>query len=452
MKKRKKHRRNNFLLFNIFNLLLCGIIIGVLSVYIEKTQHLPHYSLCENVNRSGHKGESNSPKDDYSSELHIDGTPDSQITQAVYVYPDNGVSVSGLECELDVTITKEWLDDPEKKIVGAQYDITFTNNTVQNMSDWYMQLAVPMGSKLDSYWSGEFSYDNSVITVKPLDYNNEIMAGENITFGFILHTSESTCYIEECSFVYYRECKIWQYPAFWYVMAILFFLLVVDSGYIISAFRIRKFNKRREQDLRIIEESLRTFAHIIDAKDCYTKGHSVRVATYSREIAERMKMGEYACQQLYYIALLHDIGKIGISDNILQKPGPLTKEERLVIEQHVTIGGEVLKDFTSIEGIAEGALYHHERYDGKGYPNGLKGDEIPLFARIICVADSFDAMSSARCYRPKLEIGYILNELKEKSGSQFDPAIAKYMIDMIEEGVAPISDDEEDGDICIHEH
>ena len=117
----------------------------------------------------------------------------------------------------------------------------------------------------------------------------------------------------------------------------------------------------------------------------------------------------------------------------------MNDEERNIIQTHPTVGGDILKDFTSVEGICEGARYHHERYDGTGYNEGRKGEEIPLFARIICVADSYDAMASSRCYRPDLDPDYILSELKRCAGTQFDPAIASIMVDMINDGFAPVT-------------
>lgn len=137
---------------------------------------------------------------------------------------------------------------------------------------------------------------------------------------------------------------------------------------------------------------------------------------------------------LYYIALMHDCGKVGIPDAILRKPGELTANERELIQSHTTMGGNILRKFTAIDGIKNGALYHHERFDGHGYPEGLKGDNIPLCARIICIADSYDAMSSKRCYRKPLQRDEILSELTENAGKQFDPSIVTYMIDMIQDG------------------
>ena len=139
-------------------------------------------------------------------------------------------------------------------------------------------------------------------------------------------------------------------------------------------------------------------------------------------------------QNVYYIALMHDCGKMGIPDAVLNKPGKLLPEERQIIEMHTVKGGKILEDFTTIKGIREGALYHHERYDGNGYPEKLKGDAIPLYARIIGVADAYDAMSSNRCYRRHLTKETIIQELKDNAGKQFDPIIVKYMIQMIEGG------------------
>ena len=131
-------------------------------------------------------------------------------------------------------------------------------------------------------------------------------------------------------------------------------------------------------------------------------------------------------------ALLHDIGKIGIPDSILNKPSRLTDEEYFVMKTHVTKGAEILRHFTLLENVAEGALYHHERYDGKGYAHGLKGEEIPLNARIIALADAFDAMTANRVYRKQLDLDFVLEEIKKCSGSQFDPNLVEIFLKLID--------------------
>lgn len=219
-------------------------------------------------------------------------------------------------------------------------------------------------------------------------------------------------------------------------------LIVVAVGIVIvlagMCRKVDVLRKKQKQYHDIVNQSLETFAHAIDAKDQNTNGHSQRVAIYSAEIAKRMGMSDEEQEQIYYMGMLHDIGKIGIPDAILKKPGKLTEEEMQIIRNHPTIGGEILKDFTAIQGISDGARYHHERYDGNGYNEGLKGEEIPLAARIICVADSYDTMSSKRVYKELHEENYILSELDQCSGKQFDPQIVPFMIEMIKDGTAPL--------------
>lgn len=137
---------------------------------------------------------------------------------------------------------------------------------------------------------------------------------------------------------------------------------------------------------------------------------------------------------------MHDCGKISVPVNILLKPGKLTDEEYEVIKSHTIYGEKMLRDFSSIEGIDLGALYHHERYDGKGYPHGLSGENIPLIARIICVADSLDAMNSNRCYRPRLTREVILEELENNKGKQFDPEVVEHLIKLIKQNIITIGE------------
>lgn len=174
-------------------------------------------------------------------------------------------------------------------------------------------------------------------------------------------------------------------------------------------------------------------ASAIDAKDTYTNGHSVRVAEYSRELARRMGRSMQEINDIYYIGLLHDIGKIGIPDQIINKPERLTKEEYQIVKDHPKIGAEILGNISEIPSIAVGAHWHHERYDGQGYPDGLAGEKIPEVARIIGVADAYDTMTSKRSYRDILPQDVARNEIENGKGTQFDPIIADYMLEMIDE-------------------
>lgn len=176
-----------------------------------------------------------------------------------------------------------------------------------------------------------------------------------------------------------------------------------------------------------------TLASAIDAKDAYTKGHSVRVAQYARELARRMGKREEEMSDIYYIGLLHDIGKIGVADQIINKPERLTKEEYDEVKAHPVIGAEILDNISEIPGISIGAHWHHERYDGGGYPDGLVGDAIPEVARIVCVADAYDTMTSKRQYRDIMSQAAVRAEFLRGRGTQFDPVIADHMLAMIDE-------------------
>ena len=184
-------------------------------------------------------------------------------------------------------------------------------------------------------------------------------------------------------------------------------------------------------------QTITTIANTIDAKDEYTRGHSKRVAEYSAAIATELGLSEVEVSNIRFIGLLHDIGKIGIPDSVLNKPGKLTTEEYQVMKGHTTAGADILKDIDMIPGLDVGARYHHERLDGKGYPDGLSGEDIPLIARIIAVADAYDAMSSNRVYRRHLPKDRILTELRNGRGSQWDAACTDIMIRLIEEDSMP---------------
>ncbi len=193
---------------------------------------------------------------------------------------------------------------------------------------------------------------------------------------------------------------------------------------------------RRKKVERMSLQMVQALANTIDAKDSYTNGHSTRVAKYSVMLAERMGYAGEKLEQLHYAALLHDIGKIGIPREIINKPSRLTDEEYEVIKTHPAIGGGILEQITEIPDIAVGARWHHERFDGKGYPDRLQGEEIPELARIIGVADAYDAMTSKRSYRDVLPQEVVLAEVEKGSGSQFDPAIAKLMVELMKEDEA----------------
>ncbi|MBQ7261665.1 MAG: response regulator [Lachnospiraceae bacterium] len=181
------------------------------------------------------------------------------------------------------------------------------------------------------------------------------------------------------------------------------------------------------------EQVIKALSEIIDAKDTYTNGHSNRVAYYSRSIASRMGKPAIALSEIYNIALLHDVGKVSIPGIILNKPGKLTPDEYTIIKNHTVTGYEILKTISEMPALSIGARWHHERYDGEGYPDGISGADIPEIARIISVADCYDAMTSDRSYRKALPQHFVRSEIKNGRGTQFDPYIADIMLEMIDE-------------------
>ncbi|MBP0962413.1 MAG: HD-GYP domain-containing protein [Oscillospiraceae bacterium] len=212
-------------------------------------------------------------------------------------------------------------------------------------------------------------------------------------------------------------------------------LLIVGAViYAIFSYQNNLFLKEEEyRNLhRLFDQTATALVNAIDAKDRYTHGHSARVAEYSRKLAEMGGMSRSECENVYYAALLHDVGKIGISESIITKDGKLTSEEYATIKSHPVIGSQILGSISEYPFLSIGAKYHHERYDGKGYPDGLKGEEIPEIARIIAAADTYDAMTSRRSYRDPIPQQKVREEFIKCSGTQFDPKYAKIMLHLID--------------------
>ena len=388
-----------------------------------------------------------------------------------------------------------WLKDPiydeegnelHGASVGTIYEVVITNTSDLLLVDWTLELVMPEYLWLNNVWNGSmeihqttsselivqevdlgeytktdiildyyidhtgpmvpmnegdsFVYlPSEVDNEMPLVSANDGDSGKSYALiGFIAYVPDQTIdYVAsftEGTITYRMHMSIWNLPVFIALLILFAIWIVILIALIVSEIRVKQLLKEQKRDAKIIEQSISTFINFIEAKDPNTKGHSERVARYSRLLAREMGYSPLECNRIYYVALMHDCGKISIPITILQKPGKLTEEEYEVIKKHTIDGGKMLRDFNSIEGIDLGAMCHHERYDGKGYPNGLKGEEIPLIARIICVADSLDAMNSNRCYRDRLSKEVILDELVKNKGKQFDPEVIDYLIKLIEQG------------------
>ncbi len=176
--------------------------------------------------------------------------------------------------------------------------------------------------------------------------------------------------------------------------------------------------------------TLHALTSSIDAKDSYTHGHSERVALMSRNLAKAAGLDDFTCERIYVSGLVHDVGKIGVPESVLCKPGRLTFEEFELIKQHPEIGAKILQDIRQMHDLIPGVLYHHERWDGNGYPHGIAGNDIPLFGRVIGLADAFDAMSTNRTYRRALKHEDVMAEIQRCAGTQFDPELAKVFTEL----------------------
>ena len=214
-----------------------------------------------------------------------------------------------------------------------------------------------------------------------------------------------------------------------YIFALLDINNTAERATILEVEYLKKSQKSAQ---RLFEQTATALVSAIDAKDKYTHGHSSRVAEYSRKIAEAYGKSEQECQEIYYAALLHDVGKIGIPNEIINKEGKLDTQEYEMIKQHPVVGNQILSSISEYPYLSIGASHHHERFDGKGYPDKLKGDDIPEIARIVAVADAYDAMTSKRSYRDPIPQQKVREEFIKGAGTQFDPEFAKIMVYLID--------------------
>lgn len=225
-----------------------------------------------------------------------------------------------------------------------------------------------------------------------------------------------------------KKPYLWERP--WFDVLVIVLILSIIALLIFR--KINSLKKQKESTENLLVEVIQALVETIDAKDKYTKGHSRRVANYSVKLAKAMGFDEQFRKEIYYSGLLHDIGKIGIPDSIINKEGKLTKEEYDIVKTHPETGSKILSSISIMPNITVGARSHHECYDGKGYPDGIAGENIPLLARIIKVADAYDAMTSNRSYRSIMNQKDVRNEIEKNLGTQFDPIVGKKMLEIID--------------------
>ncbi|MCR5430952.1 MAG: HD domain-containing protein [Lachnospiraceae bacterium] len=295
--------------------------------------------------------------------------------------------------------------------------------------------------KISYYLEG---YDDGYKTVPQSElgsvvYNN--LPSGSYTFHLAIFDDSGKEIIEESTYQVNKEVSIQDNSWFTIYMVVVGGLFVAWLTWFLTRVGVQHTIVLQKEKLSMAlnqvkmgNETILAIAKTVDAKDILTSKHSQRVSEYSVMIASEYGFTTAEQENLRKAALLHDIGKIGIPDRILKKEGKLTDEEYAIMKTHVTLGADILKDFTLVDHVVEGARYHHERYDGTGYPDGLKGIEIPLYGRIIAIADAFDAMTANRIYRARQPMDYVMGQLRGGRGKQFDPILLDIFIDIIERG------------------
>ena len=231
-----------------------------------------------------------------------------------------------------------------------------------------------------------------------------------------------------------KDRAYYEQPWFQIGAVVLAFAVVLGVAMIFFRRKTKALERKQQETKRMVNEISGVFADCVDMKDPYTNGHSKRVARYTAMLAKKLGKSDEECEDIYNIAMLHDVGKISIPDSILNKPERLTDEEFAVMKSHSERGYEILQKIDAAPELALGAGYHHERIDGKGYPRGAKGDEIPEVARIIAVADTFDAMYSTRPYRKKLPLATVAAEIQKAAGTQLSPKVVNAFMELVNEG------------------
>ena len=350
---------------------------------------------------------------------------------------ENG-SVSGNK-DLDISMEIPLKNDTEKNCWqesngtwGGQYDITIENDSDYDFLDWSLVMAIPKEGRIDSSWNADYIQTDGQLTISGIDkaFTKNIHGHNTIKIGYVLYSDNL---MVDSNFYLTGRFIRNPFKEVPFIVALFAFgisLIVI----LVSLFFYRMMRQQAKLDDEKIESLLKLCASFIDTRDEYTKMHSTHVAEYSKMIAAEMGFDEEFQKNIYYMGMMHDVGKVLIPKEILCKTAKLDDDEWLEMKRHTTYGGEILESFKFVKGIREAALYHHERYDGKGYPEGLSGKAIPIHARIIAVADSYDAMHTNRSYRRHLSDEAIISELEKNKSLQFDPDAADALLRILKSG------------------
>ena len=360
--------------------------------------------------------------------------------------PDGDLYIAGSTgiCKVNIDQTFEDVNDLKAVVPFVEADGRFIypdETGAFTIPDSTQKLTIPsfvfnyslndpqVSLQLEGFERSSMTVDRSDMV--PVDYTN-LRGG---TYHYVMQLRDNMGRGNKVVTVQITKEKAFYEEVWFYVVAGLaaLLLLVVIVGLYVRR-KTQKLEKKHKETMTLVSGITEAFAKVIDMKDRYTNGHSSRVAKYTAMLARELGCDEETVEKYYRIALLHDVGKVGVPQEVLNKPGKLTDEEFEIIKSHTTQGYDALKEITIMPELAIGAQAHHERPDGRGYPNHLKGDEIPRVAQIIAVADCFDAMYSNRPYRNRMNFDKVVSIIKEVSGSQLAPDVVDAFLRLVDKG------------------
>ena len=359
---------------------------------------------------------------------------ESNLRQLVFHRPSLSTYFSFLSLESMAALACMYFDRVQKKRYHLTYLIVescILGQLLVNLSLHFCRTVNLYESLVFShFWSGVAIIAALTCLFRDMK-SHKIEEYRMVAIGFLLFMA--MCLIELVQFYLNRFHQF----GFYITLGLLVLLAATIVQTVTDELKAMRRREREQKEMAL--NAIETISNTVDARDKYTGGHSARVGKYSGILAEAVA-DEYGftkedVDRIRYIGLVHDIGKVGIPDAILNKPGKLDDEEFALMKQHAVIGYELLGTLkNSVDGLLDGIRHHHERYDGKGYPDGLAGEEIPLVARMICLCDCYDAMTTNRVYRPRLEMEKVRSEFVRCKGSQFDPHLADIFIRLMDEG------------------
>ncbi len=368
-----------------------------------------------------------------------------------YMDEDGTVYISGTNGVCSFNVTKYSIGEDQVKLTVPYVEVDGEHYEVKYDESGKGKVTIPSSAKrvIVNGYALTFSLNNPAISYQlegfdeeptrvtrrelgPVNYTN--LSGGKYTYHLATIDPITEDVWSELYITIIKKKAFWEHIWFYVVMLVV---LAIIAYFIIKNYikrRTEALERKQKETQKTLNSVVRAFAKAIDFKDRYTNGHSFRVAKYTKLLAKKLGYSDDEIQRIYNIALLHDIGKITIPDEILNKPEALNDEEYKIMKEHTSKGYEILKEIDIDPDLALGAGYHHEHLDGKGYPQGLSGDDIPMVAQLIAVADTFDAMYSTRPYRKKMPLEEVISEIRRVGGTQLNKEVVESLVELAQEG------------------